>query len=357
MMDELASDLFDFIGGVAQASTMQELERRYLDGIGRFVSSSAAGLYVLNPFTQGTESVAAKGVSDFFLARYEDVGRQQDPVLARALERLEATDNRTMMSADQWTALPVYAQVFRLHNMLNLLEAPILVDGTAIGTVNFGRTEDGGPFDDDERRLVDAVARLLGAALGSVRTRENLARERDQLFAALELCADAIVVTDLRTAERRLNASARQVLARLSEPGCALDDLMASPVRRGDVLRHEAVVATLSGVAARLTSRSTSPSGQDGVLITFLELSTAPTTMRTSGAGLTARELEVAELAAGGLRDAEIAAQLYLSRHTVKQYLKTVYGKLGVRSRVDLARMMVPRSLFSVPDGHPPSEG
>jgi DNA-binding CsgD family transcriptional regulator len=62
---------------------------------------------------------------------------------------------------------------------------------------------------------------------------------------------------------------------------------------------------------------------------------------------LTAREYEVAGFAALGLRDGEIAERLLLSPHTVKEYLKSVYRKLNVRSRVELTRLLT--------ESHPPT--
>jgi DNA-binding CsgD family transcriptional regulator/GAF domain-containing protein len=347
------TDLFAFVGDVARAETMGELERRYLDGVGRFVASSAAGIYVLDPFTHGAESVAARGVSDFFLSRYEESGRRQDPVLDRALSTLHAVDNRALMSPEAWAGLPVYGEVFRLHRMANLLQAPIVSDGRALGTLNFGRTAAEGAFTPAERRTADAVGRLLGIALAALRTHKALARERDQVHAALELCSDAVVVTDLARAQRRLNAAARRLLDGLADGDCALDELMVHPVRRGQATRHEASVTLSSGVPAVLAARSTSVADDPGVVISFLELvaggAHGARAGLLAGDSLTPRERQVAELAAGGLRDQEIAAQLFLSPYTVKQYLKAVYGKLGVRSRVDLSR------LAAAPGGATPS--
>ena len=61
--------------------------------------------------------------------------------------------------------------------------------------------------------------------------------------------------------------------------------------------------------------------------------------MVTRGA-LTAREREVARLAAGGLSNREITKQLFLSVRTVENQLQRAYAKLGVRSRTELAAVL-----------------
>ena len=56
--------------------------------------------------------------------------------------------------------------------------------------------------------------------------------------------------------------------------------------------------------------------------------------------GLTPGERRVAELAAAGLSNKQVAAQLYLSVTTVKAHLRVVYAKLGVSSRGQLTRRL-----------------
>ena len=56
---------------------------------------------------------------------------------------------------------------------------------------------------------------------------------------------------------------------------------------------------------------------------------------------LTPREREVALRVADGLTDREIAERLWLSPHTVRQYVKRIYRKLDVDSRVALTRLLL----------------
>jgi predicted ATPase/DNA-binding CsgD family transcriptional regulator len=55
-------------------------------------------------------------------------------------------------------------------------------------------------------------------------------------------------------------------------------------------------------------------------------------------AGLTARELEIVQLLAEGLSNAEISAQLFVSVRTVHAHLRSLYSKLGVGSRTAAVR-------------------
>ena len=61
---------------------------------------------------------------------------------------------------------------------------------------------------------------------------------------------------------------------------------------------------------------------------------------RTVQQSLTIREQEVVRLAAFGLTDAQIAAQLYLSESSVKAAIKTAKNKTGVNSRKELANFI-----------------
>ena len=55
---------------------------------------------------------------------------------------------------------------------------------------------------------------------------------------------------------------------------------------------------------------------------------------------LTAREAEIAQVVASGVSNAGIAAALGLREATVKTHLTSIYGKLGVRSRTQLALIL-----------------
>jgi DNA-binding CsgD family transcriptional regulator len=69
-----------------------------------------------------------------------------------------------------------------------------------------------------------------------------------------------------------------------------------------------------------------------------------PTT-RANPSGLTNREMEVWQLLADGLRNAEIADRLSLSEKTVDHHVSSVLAKLGVRSRTEAGHALASASV------------
>jgi len=70
-----------------------------------------------------------------------------------------------------------------------------------------------------------------------------------------------------------------------------------------------------------------------------------PTTPPAYPAGLTAREVEVLRLLAGGLTDLQIAEKLILSPRTVHAHISSIYSKLGVTSRSAATRYAIEHHL------------
>jgi predicted ATPase/DNA-binding CsgD family transcriptional regulator len=74
-------------------------------------------------------------------------------------------------------------------------------------------------------------------------------------------------------------------------------------------------------------------------------VSTLEEELQRRSAGLTAREIEVMQLVADGLSNAEIAERLVLSQRTVHAHLRSIYDKLGVNTRT--AAVHAVSSLFA----------
>jgi DNA-binding NarL/FixJ family response regulator len=78
------------------------------------------------------------------------------------------------------------------------------------------------------------------------------------------------------------------------------------------------------------------------------ELQAEITSLWAEGEPLTAREREIVALVGRGLRNGEIAQQLFISEVTVKTHLNRIFAKIGARDRVELALYAVRVGLASV---------
>jgi len=172
-----------------------------------------------------------------------------------------------------------------------------------------------------------ARVRELRAIADAVGTRPLLAS------ASLSEGLAAAAAGDLETARERLEDAVETFAAsgagfELARARLELARVLDAAGRRDAAARETALaLARLEELGA-----SAEAARADGLLRT---LGGSPAVRRTPSRGqpLTARELEVLRLVAEGLTDAEIAARLVLSRHTVHRHLQNVYARLGCGSR------------------------
>jgi DNA-binding CsgD family transcriptional regulator len=77
-------------------------------------------------------------------------------------------------------------------------------------------------------------------------------------------------------------------------------------------------------------------------VVLHLDAGTDPRSRPLLGlASLTDTERSVASLVAEGLTNRQIAERVFISRHTVDFHLRSIFRKVGVASRVELARQVI----------------
>jgi DNA-binding CsgD family transcriptional regulator len=331
-----------FAQSVSRASSLEHLERIFIAGFGPLMGVPMYGYDLIDPATGRATCIAAANVSDTFVARYERDARDVDTVLAQAFETGRATYNRALMSAAEWEESEVYRRAYRLHTIRHVVEVPLRSGGEISGALHFAASDPEHDFGPDEIRMAEALGGVLGLAIESIDSRREMERERDEALAALALTGTPVVVSDPRATELRLNDPARRLLADVVEAEERLHRLLARPVACGFSRRVDVELAT--GETATIHGHGTPVPAGDGGVVAVLELDrTQPGLSRRALAPLTPREREVAALVADGLADREIAGHLMLSHHTVSQYVKRIYRKLHVDSRVALTRLLLTR--------------
>jgi DNA-binding NarL/FixJ family response regulator len=89
-----------------------------------------------------------------------------------------------------------------------------------------------------------------------------------------------------------------------------------------------------------------------GKLLRQLAQQSQPIAQPSASEVLSARECEVVALVADGLSNAEIAEELGIARNTVKNHLRSILAKLGVRNRAQAAAYAVSHGLVCLPAGN-----
>jgi RNA polymerase sigma factor (sigma-70 family) len=299
------------------------------------------GFYVVEPWTGKPHIVASANVSDVFLARYEQHGREVDSLHTHLLDTRRPAYNIELMPMEEWLEHPLYTRVKRLHDVRHEIQSPLLTRDGIVGNINFGTSDPCRGFTPHELCLAEALGRVVGKAIERIHYTERLERERDQVQVALELTGTAVVISDPGELEPRLNDAARSLLAEVADAERQLHRLIARPAAGGGFSRHVQVELT-AGRTGFLHGHSSAGRRDGDTLITTLELQRdAGEIQERTLLALTPREREVALRVVDGLSDREIADRLRLSPHTVRQYVKRTYRKLDVNSRVALTRLLL----------------
>jgi ATP/maltotriose-dependent transcriptional regulator MalT len=116
---------------------------------------------------------------------------------------------------------------------------------------------------------------------------------------------------------------------------CARTQLLLGQLQRR--LGHRDAATRTLRVALETFERLGTPLWADR---TRAELARADVSSRRPASGLTPSEQQVAELAATGMKNRDVATALFISPKTVEANLARIYRKLGIHSRAELGRLM-----------------
>ncbi|HJP80053.1 MAG TPA: response regulator transcription factor [Pseudonocardiaceae bacterium] len=167
--------------------------------------------------------------------------------------------------------------------------------------------------------------------------------------AALRLVAEHrpdVVLMDLRMPVLDGVEATRRITA--EHPGIAVlvlttyadDESIATALQAGALgylTKDAGRVEIASALRSAAAGQSTFDPTVAGKLVAAMTASAAPVP-RTNPDGLTAREVEVLALMAGGLSNPEIATRLYIGQTTVKTHINNAFAKIGARNRAEAVR-------------------
>jgi DNA-binding CsgD family transcriptional regulator len=338
------------VEALAPSENVDDLTARFVRYACEVITAPAGGMYVFKPQTSAVQHAATFGVSDFFLSRYEDVGRDVDPVLHRVLQEKVAVDNLELTSDEEWRHSVLYREVLQLHSFTYIMQTPVVYDDEIYGVIVLAGTS-GWNGIAELRRVATTIGRVVGVSLLSLRKRQAAERERDQLVRALDMVSEAVVVTDAKTGKRHHNRRAQRLLDELRANGIEhFDDLIAGQTSLDKVLTVTVPVPSSTAGDLELSVQSIVAEDDAATTISFLRMRNhgvheVPEIPEIYSRLLSRREQDVVALVVDGLHDHDIARRLNISQHTAKQYLKSTYRKLGVGSRVELVRLILLRAV------------
>jgi DNA-binding CsgD family transcriptional regulator len=210
------------------------------------------------------------------------------------------------------------------------------------GTVELMRSDDDAPFTEDDQRLLHALAPTLGTLL-----RRSLRHEWRAPADRLEPRPPGTLILDAELRPIGWTAPFRDWLAELPASGPDPQSLppavyeiaaralapratglpdrvrLRAPNGRWSVIEGAPLEGTRSAAGVAITVRAAAPEEIFDLLCRAHDLSF--------------RERELAELLLRGLSTEQLAGALYISPYTVKDHLKAIFDKTGMRSRRELS--------------------
>ncbi|UVF77120.1 LuxR C-terminal-related transcriptional regulator [Gordonia mangrovi] len=325
---------------MAEADDLDELSATYFDGIGAVMDLPMSAIYLFGDKGPSPDWYDSRNVSDRFMATYERCGRQVDGELRSLLANSVPVYNLADQSLAEWRRSEVYQRVDCLENMVHVVKAPILDHGSIIGTVDFASDSVGMKVETDDIRMASAIAQTVGSAVTTLRTRQDLQHQLEVYQLAMETTSAAVVYFAANTIEPAISRGATELLQDLHEGQDILYRLLRDVGGAGSVVHRSYLVRMRSGVKDVLECTSRPVPGEPGAQLFELELESSRDRPGVAGLDvLSTREYDVAGLVAAGFTDREIADELVLSLHTVRQHVKNIYGKLDISSRVHLTRV------------------
>ena len=201
---------------------------------------------------------------------------------------------------------------------------------------------------DDEREVVGLLLPALQVAHHALAA---FGARRSALLESLDTMGAALLVVDADGRTLHHNAALQRalagepareaVLAAMHALAADVRTLRGRPTGAAPVVPARTVTTALARYALRASLAPAALWGEEGLVQVALDvapLAITPSPLVLPAAlGLTARELEVAQLLARRLSNAELAAALGVSAHTARHHTERVMAKLGVSRRSEVA--------------------
>jgi DNA-binding CsgD family transcriptional regulator len=260
--------------------------------------------------------------------RFATLALRREP-LAKLSDLSERDRNRSSRLNTIWRPLG-------LNNELRVL---FLDDGACWGAAGMVRA--GRDFTDREADFLVAVAPAIASA-----TRLAV---RAEAAAVRTVGVPAIVVVGLRGELRAVTPAAQEWQQRLDQIAPGRFQVMMQVMASGaQIAKSGSFRARLRDAGGQWAVLQASPliGGDEDQIAVTIEPASGDQLMSLLlvAYGLTARERDICREVIAGHSTADIAAHLFISSNTVQDHLKSIFAKVGVRSRGELVARLRPNA-------------
>ncbi|WP_259311059.1 helix-turn-helix transcriptional regulator [Capillimicrobium parvum] len=267
------SDIARFGETVCETLRSVAVQRRALPAFTRLTSSDSGGIYVFDHRYRATMA-SIVGAPSVLLYEFEELGRRDCTYMQRSMASRFPVHDAMLHPTSRAHRNAPQGRLLQKYGLEHCMLIPLIRNGRTVGAVSIARETGRPPFSIAEQRVADRLARFVSIAL--------------------------------------INAALHEAIAGVDDDAVAVS---GDGDRDGDGDSVETVRMRDEAGVARYAARRRKATALRGTL--------------------SAREIEVFELMATGLTNAEMAGELNIAVNTVKQHVKQIFRKLGARSRLE----------------------
>lgn len=342
----------DLIVAARQGSSVAEVFTRASARLARLVPFDAAAWLGTDPGTGlPTSPVRVEGLDAISPAacaqHWHDELLLDDVNLFRRLGVADVPAAALRCSVDDPQRSRRYRRFMRSLDLHDELRTVLRVDGAPWGTITLWRRDGRPAFSPSDTDILAGLSEPLAASL------RRHARPRGDAATTVAGDRPGLLLFDAEHEVVAVNDAARAWLAELpAEPGRGTDHgveiplwMMITAVRAGGAGDGAPEGVARTRVRTRsgkwLVCHASCLRRPDGTVVEpALVIEPAPPAsvapIVAEAFDLTDREQQIIALIARGVGTAGIAAELYLSAHTVRDHVKAIFAKTGVSSRGEL---------------------
>jgi len=372
-----AREVFSFMESLAtfeeipEVDTFRKSTLRYLMNILR---ASRAAFYLTDSKSKSINLDTGLGYGINFgslRTQYRQHFEQLDPFRRHSIEKVGVTLLSEVVSEQSFVKGEFYNDFLKQQDILHALNISLTANGHCIGVVALCRSASEPNFTLKDKAKAICLRPFLDNALRRRMTYEH-ANELSWLLSTSLQGLDhvGVILLDRNLNEVYSNVAARRLLAGFD----GSPDSSNSPVTGGHIklpgplislCRQQFQITYSEENTGREISSLIINSGRASIRVKVKkvsgrffgehkqylcmnihcseESSFQPSLSRIAEFQLTSREIEVVQAIAIGSSNAQIGEDLFISCNTVKNHLKNIFAKVGVRNRTELLAVLLAR--------------